>query len=297
MGRRTGSAPVASSSRSYGTVPPSASVSVLSFGLQSQIDMVVAVEIIRPQRQPVCWRAAGEIILGEVRPVDRRRIVIAQHHDAAAKVLTPQHLGCCESGGAAADDHHLVRHVGRRAARLGLWRDRLLDENRVALPLDLPAGERAQRRCVQRLAGADVEAGVMPRAADRAAVHDALGERPVIMRAFGADREHLRACAHQQHGRVADMAEQRLTVTYGAEPHALHEIRTGGFLLVHGALPCWLRLATHYTPVTTRPPASGCSRPRHPDKPNALEGRPWTLNFPKSSARSKTWRALSRATR
>jgi len=46
-------------------------------GRQPQIDMVVAVEIIRPQRQPVFRRAAGEIVLRQVRPVDRRRLVVA----------------------------------------------------------------------------------------------------------------------------------------------------------------------------------------------------------------------------
>ena len=79
--------------------------------LQAQIDMVVAVKVIRPQRQPVLRRAAGEIVLRKVRAVDWRRIVVAQHHDAALIILPPQHLGGSESGRAAADDHDPVRHV------------------------------------------------------------------------------------------------------------------------------------------------------------------------------------------
>ena len=68
---------------------------------------------------------------------------------------------------------------------------------------------------MQRLAGANVEAGVMPGTAHRAIRDDALGERPVIVRALRADGENLRALAHQQHRFVADVAEQRAAIGNG----------------------------------------------------------------------------------
>ena len=46
-------------------------------------------------------------------------------------------------------------------------------------------------------------------------VDEAFGERPVIVAAMRADREDLRARAHQQHLVVADMAEQHLAGEFG----------------------------------------------------------------------------------
>ena len=77
--------------------------------LEPQVDVALLIEIIRAQRQPILRRAAGQIVLGEVGPIDRRRVVVAQHDDAALVVLAPQHLGCREAGRTAADDNDPVR--------------------------------------------------------------------------------------------------------------------------------------------------------------------------------------------
>ena len=88
---------------------------------EAQLDAVLAIETRRAQRHPFLGRVAGEIILGQVRPIDRRRVVAAQHDDAAVVVLAPQHLGRGKAGGSAADDDDLSRRVGRGlAARLRL---------------------------------------------------------------------------------------------------------------------------------------------------------------------------------
>ena len=77
----------------------------------------------------------------------------------------------------------------------------------------------------------------MPRAAHRAVRDDALGERPVIVRALGPNREHLRALPHQQHGFVADMSEQGAAIGNGGKWDAFGKVRARGLLLVgHGKL-------------------------------------------------------------
>src|SRR5436305_627099 len=80
---------------------------------------------------------------------------------------------------------------GRRlAARLGLG-ELLAHEDAAVALLDPPAGERAQRRRAHGLAAAQIEAGMMPGAAHAVPDHQPVGERPMIMRAMGPDREHL----------------------------------------------------------------------------------------------------------
>ena len=58
--------------------------------LEPQVDAVLRIEAVRTQRHPILGRLAGEVVLGEVRPVDGRRVVIAQHDDAALVLLAPQ---------------------------------------------------------------------------------------------------------------------------------------------------------------------------------------------------------------
>ena len=117
----TGSAPVASSSRSNGSLSPLPSVTLRVFGsiagdvrVEPEIDAGVLIKVLAPQRQPVLRCTAGEIILGEVRPVDRHRAVIAEHGDGAGKALAPKRLGRREAGRTAADDDEFFRR--RRAA-------------------------------------------------------------------------------------------------------------------------------------------------------------------------------------
>ena len=83
--------------------------------IEPKVDRVVGIEARVAQRHPFLRRAAGEIVLGQVRPVDRRRVVAAQHDDAALVFPPPQHLGRGESRRAAADDHDPPRLIRRRA--------------------------------------------------------------------------------------------------------------------------------------------------------------------------------------
>ena len=87
---------------------------------EAQLDAVFGIESVRPQRQPVLRRAAGEIILRQVGPVDRRRGIIAQHDDAAAEAAPPQHLGRRKARRAAADNDN------SSGARLSLVRPAVL---------------------------------------------------------------------------------------------------------------------------------------------------------------------------
>ena len=119
----------------------------------------------------------------------------------------PQHLGRRKTGGAAADDDDVApAHppLAARRAAFGCVAFLAHEDAAVAL-LDLPALDRTQGRRAQGLAGAQIEAGVMPGAAHCLADHEAVGERPVVVAAMSADGEHIGAAAHQQNLLVADM--------------------------------------------------------------------------------------------
>ena len=77
--------------------------------LETKVDAVFRIEAIRAKRKPILGRVAGEIILGEIRPIDRRRIVAAQHDDLAVILLPPEPFGRGEARRAAADDHDPFR--------------------------------------------------------------------------------------------------------------------------------------------------------------------------------------------
>ncbi len=83
-------------------------------GVEPEIDARVLIIVLAPQRQPILGCTAGEVILGEVRPVDRHRAVIAQHGDGAGKALAPKRLGGRKAGRTTADDDEFFRR--RRAA-------------------------------------------------------------------------------------------------------------------------------------------------------------------------------------
>ena len=105
--------------------------------LEPQLDAVLGIEAVRPQRHPILRRIAGEIILGEIRPVDRRRIVVAQHDDASLILLAPELLGRGKASRAAADDHDFFRRSSRRLCRAAPARLRqlLAHENLAVAPL------------------------------------------------------------------------------------------------------------------------------------------------------------------
>src|SRR5437667_239667 len=72
----------------------------------------------------------------------------------------------------------------------------------------------------------------MPGAAHGVADYDAIGERTVIMRAMGADREQLRPATHQENLVIAGMTDELAAIGKLRERNALHQIRTGGLSLL-----------------------------------------------------------------
>ncbi len=76
--------------------------------------------------------------------------------------------------------------------------------------LDLPDGERIQRRGTRGFPGPQIEAGVMPGAAYAFADHKPLREWPMIVTAMRVDGKNLGTGAYQQDILIADMPEQGL---------------------------------------------------------------------------------------
>src|SRR6185312_7090735 len=84
----------------------------------------------------------------------------------------------------------------------------LPDEDPLALLLHLPDRQRAQRRRARCFAAAQIEACVMPGAADAVADHEPFRERCMIVAAMRIDGENLRPGAHQQNLLIADVTDQ-----------------------------------------------------------------------------------------
>ena len=244
---RTGSAPVASSRRVVGQPFAVAQYNLTGthvdpghVRVQAQVDRVLGVEASGTQRYPFLGRGAGKVVLGQVRPVHRRRVVIAEHRDAAFVSLAPQALRRCETGGTAADDDDFSRcfRLGRTAPlrfRLGTL---VPDEDLAVALLDRPAGKRAQRGRSQSLTGPQVEASVMPWTAHRVADHETIDERAVVMRALGADRKYLRPAAYEQHVVVAGAPHQHAAVRELSGRDARDQVGRAGLRVVlsHGYL-------------------------------------------------------------
>jgi hypothetical protein len=208
------------------------------FGIQTQVDFGLRIKAVRTQRQPILRRAAGEIVLRQVGTVDRCCGFAAQHDDAAAELLPPQHLRRGESRRTPADDDDCSGRIEEAlAARLRLVA-LLPDHDAIALLLDLPHRKRAQRRRARRFPGAQIEAGVMPGTADAVADHKAFRQRPMVVTAMGVDGENLGSRAHQQNILVTDVPEQG-PAGERAWRDALGEIGAGGcgLLISHDDLP------------------------------------------------------------
>jgi hypothetical protein len=144
---------------------------------------VFRVESLGSNRDPVFGRVSGKVVLRQVGPVVRRPFIAVEQCHASIESAPPQHLGGGGSRGTRADDHDGTRERGTihhegKAGRERIALDLLGDENHVATPLDPPPRDRVQRGSAQCLAGAQVEAGVMPRTANGVAVNYAFGEGP-----------------------------------------------------------------------------------------------------------------------
>ena len=71
-------------------------------------DAVLAVEILRAQRNPFLRRVPGEIVLREIRAIVRRGVVGVDDRDPAVVSAATQHLRRRAAGRARADDHHVL---------------------------------------------------------------------------------------------------------------------------------------------------------------------------------------------
>src|SRR6185295_12922605 len=127
-GNRRASAPVASSN-------------------QSQVDTMLGVKPFISQWHPFLGRRAGEVILGQVRPVYRRCIVVAQHRDVTVETLPAEHLDGGESRCSAADHHDPLCEPGANGDKLSFSCCDLLSHIHFAVAkLRRPASDGAQRR-------------------------------------------------------------------------------------------------------------------------------------------------------
>ena len=202
--------------------------------MKPEIDGVVAIEFGRAKRQPILGRAAREIVLGQVGPVDRRGIVGGQHDDLPLVLPPAQHFRGGEAGGAPADDHDLPRLAGSAGGRKRLCA--LLADNDLAVALiDQPGIDWAEGGRMQRLSGPKAETGVMPRTSYGVVDDQPFRERTAIMGADGADGEDFRSPAREQHRLLSDMAEELASVRQVGERDPLREVcpRRLGLALFH----------------------------------------------------------------
>jgi hypothetical protein len=180
---------------------------------QNEVDALLHVELIRPERDPIVLRFTREEIFRQVRPIDGRIRVGTDHGKGAAVALAPQHLGRGHAGGPTADDHNGRRRpIGASRCGRRLRRQLLTDEQPVALAVHAPAGDRIERRRAERLPRSQAEAGVMPRTAHRVPDDEPFDERAAIVRTRRANGEQLVAGTCQHDLVVADAAENHAAV-------------------------------------------------------------------------------------
>ena len=176
------------------------------------------------KRNPRFGRAPREIVFRQIRPVDGRRGVVAQHDDLALIALPAEHVGRGEPRRAAAENDDPPGIVRGRAG-VTLKQGALRADERLALPLFRPPRvERTERRRSERLARTEIETGVVPGAADRLVDHESVREGTVVVGAVGADGEDLPAAARQEDRFLADMPEQLAVVGKLVERHAQRQV-------------------------------------------------------------------------
>src|SRR5262249_27371978 len=126
-------------------------------------DVVGGIEVTPPKWDPFLGCVACQVVLREVRPIDGPRLVGADQGYRAPIAPKAQLLGRASTRRPGPHDHDGLggcRNLHRQTLALGLSGN----EEAIAARLDLPAGDRVQRRC----AGPTVlyaELRVVPRAA------------------------------------------------------------------------------------------------------------------------------------
>ena len=167
---------------------------------------------------------------------------------APVEALAAQHLGRREAGRSAADDDDpRVWRAGAppRGAGVGSTFSRTNDS--VAARSTRQQRHRIEGRRAQRLAGAQAEAGVVPRAAHRVADDEPLGERAAVVRAFAADGEDFALGPRQDHRILADMSAEHGVGRKVALGDPVREVGSARFIarFRHGIPP-----ASVFLPVT-----------------------------------------------
>jgi hypothetical protein len=98
--------------------------------------------------------------------------------------------------------------------------------------LDPPARNRIEGRRAQRLAGAQAEAGVVPRAADGTGDECPLGEWTVVMGAFRPDREQRPAAARQQNRFARDVPQDHAALGEVSNGDPLGKVGSSEFCIL-----------------------------------------------------------------
>ena len=124
----------------------------------------------------------------------------------------------------------IVRGAARRRGRdVGLSR---ADADAAPVARHGEAGQGVERGSALGRARAQIEAPVVPRAADGVAHDGALGERTAVVRAGRAHGQHVAAAPNQQHGLAGRVPEQRRVRAERLFADPRREIRPGQLALV-----------------------------------------------------------------
>ena len=213
--------------------------------VQLQVDAVLQVERRRAQRIRLCGRSAREEALRKVGAITRPRRIRAQHGDAAGIALAPERFGGGVAGGTTTQDYHRFRSASRHRKPLLFCARELFANIHAAVPLlDAPAGDRVQRRGAQGPAGTQAKTGMMPRATNRVADQQPVGQRGAIVRANSTDREQFVTAPRKQHRFAVCVPKQHSAVGNFRERDALDEVRSTEFVL------CFVHSIFLTTPIT-----------------------------------------------
>src|SRR5258708_21522864 len=158
---------------------------------KSQIDAVLRIEAVGPQRDPLLRCLSSEIILREIGPIDGWHFLAAYYDKVSLVSLATQFLGRREACRPAAHDDDLGWRSRRHRTRCSVGFQQLLllrHEDSVVAPLDLPSFHLTDCRSVQGLSGPQAEPGVMPGTPHGVSDHQPIRGRTAVMGTAGADR-------------------------------------------------------------------------------------------------------------
>jgi hypothetical protein len=190
---------------------------------------MLPIELGRLERDPVLRRVTREVILRAIWPVIGSRIVRRQQRYAAGKSFPAQHLGGREARSPATHDHHALAVGAAGLARfaLSVGLDLFPHEDFAVALFHAPTRHRIERRRPDRLASAQAEARMMPRASHGVVDQQAVRERPAIVRASRADGAEFVAAAREQDGLFTHVSAEHGSLGKAIERDALREVGSG----------------------------------------------------------------------